>query len=108
MSFQGLSRQTALLAFMFGVVFLAGDVIPITAATLGRMDRFVAPALVVRDQISQRARRLRSFPARVLPGALARRLDGIPNRLSDDGLMLSGMDLALVTDLAAVERVRPR
>lgn len=88
---QPIGRQAALLAIVPLVVFFAGDVVPIATAALRRMDRLVTPTEIIRDQTTQRARRLRALPARPLAGSPTYRLDDLPKGLIDDCLVLAGM-----------------
>ncbi len=85
---------------------LRRDVVPVASALLHRMRRRHALSVAVHDQPGEQARRLCGLAERSgLPIAGQLHLDALPEFSIDDRVVLAGVDLALVPDLAAVDRI---
>ncbi len=70
------------------------------------MRRRHALSIAIHDQSGEQARRLRGLAEHSgLPIAGQLHLDALPEFSIDDRLVLAGVDLALVRDLAAVDRI---
>lgn len=85
---------------------LRQDVVPVAAPLLHGLRRRHALSVAVDDQPGEQARRVRGLAERsglAVAGRLV--LDALPEFSLDDRLVLAGVDLALVPDLAVVNRI---
>src|SRR5262245_57535063 len=82
------------------------DVVPIARALFHSMGGRQSFAAVVEDQSGQEAGILRVCALSSIDAVLGQNgLDHVPKALVDDCLMLSGIGVALVRDLAAIDSV---